>query len=195
MSAIESVEDAREYFGGRVSVAMQCLGVEAVRLTESYLVDLLCGFAKSPGAALLASPLSEIARRADETSGPGRLVVMRRLADLALFASGFFPESFDRRGLSERHVMRIGGRAYLLLGEAAQEGGEAASAQVFTDLAGRFRAFARVLDEVREQTALCTEGPIVRLYERWRRSGSPALGKRLSERGAVPAETSERGLN
>lgn len=195
MSAIEPAHDVRQYFGGQVSQALQSLGVEAVRHTEFYLVELLCGFARSSGAELLASPIGTLARQADEASGSERLVAVRRLADVALFASGFFPESFDRRGLSERYVVRIGGRAYLWLGEAAQEGGKASSARVFAELAGGFRTFARVLDEVREHTSLCTEGPILHLYERWCRSGSPALGRRLHALGASPATPGEPGPN
>jgi len=51
------------------------------------------------------------------------------------------------------------------------------------ELAGRFEDFSRVLDEVREQTAMCTDGELVRIYERWCTTRSPELFRRLNRRG------------
>ena len=56
----------------------------------------------------------------------------------------------------------------------------------FVELANRFGAFARVLDEVREQTAMCTDGEILRIYERWSTTRSPELFRRLNRRGVGP---------
>ena len=55
-----------------------------------------------------------------------------------------------------------------------------------TSSSTRMVSIARVLDEVRERTSLCTDAAIVRLYERFNESGSPALLKRLHRRGVHP---------
>jgi hypothetical protein len=109
---------------------------------------------------------------------------MRELGDVALFICGFFPDSFDRRGLTRTYVVEMGGSAYLVLGQAARSRG--ARPDVFVELADRFRDMAAVLDEVRERTTLCTDGAVLKLYERWRDTGSPAIARRLQRRGVHP---------
>jgi len=55
--------------------------------------------------------------------------------------------------------------------------------EVYPELAEGFDGYARVLDEVRETTALRTPQDIVRLYDRWRRTRSPLLAERLQAEG------------
>jgi hypothetical protein len=184
----EPVGDARAYFEPQVALAVRAVGVPEASQAEPYLVDLLCGFAVSTETPAPESlPLADLLRRAAESVGPERERRMRRLGDVALWLSGFLPDCFERRGLSEAYVARMGGGAYSWLGEAAHRCGEPSRAKLFHDLSARFRDFARVLDEVRELTAMCTDGAVVRLYERWRATGSPALLRRLVRRGVTPA--------
>jgi hypothetical protein len=158
-------------------------------------VDLLSDFAVSERLQVLSEPLALLLQRALHASGPERFSRMRELADVALFVCGFFPDSFDRRGLSRGYVVSMGGRAYLVLGRAEVEAmrDQRARAEVFSELGGRFQDMARVLDEVRERTAMCTESELVRLYERWSRSGSPALADRLRRQGVHPQRARGQG--
>jgi hypothetical protein len=144
----------------------------------------------------MATPFVELLAKAAAVSGPERVNRMRSLGDSALFVSGFLPDSFDRRGVTQPYVIAIGARAYGEVGRVrptiASDGGP--DSEVFFELAGRFEAFARVLDEVRDQTAMCTDGEIVRLYERWCTTRSPQLFRRLSRRG-VGSLTPRRDRN
>jgi hypothetical protein len=110
---------------------------------------------------------------------------MRSLGDAALFVSGFLSDSFSRRGLTQPYVIAIGARAYGEVGRVrpAVVLDSAPDSEVFVELADRFESFSRVLDEVREQTAMCTDGELVRLYERWSTTRSPELFRRLHRRG------------
>ena len=193
MADIEHCNDVRTFFVEQVTEAMRDLRVETAAETQGYLVDLLSGFSVSDKIQTLSEPLVALLQRALKASGTERLSRMRDLGDVALFICGFFPDSFDRRGLSRTYVVGMGGRAYLVLGEAERR--RSAMSEVFAELAGRFHDMARVLDEVRERTALCTDGAMVRLYERWHRSGSPALADRLRRRGVHPQRARTRSLN
>ncbi len=184
MAEIEHCADVRTFFVEQVTEAMRELRVETGEPTQRYLVNLLSGFSVSNRIQALSEPLFALFRRALESTGPERLARMRELGDVALFICGFFPDSFDRRGLSRAYVVELGGHAYLVLGQAEKRHG--GHAEVFVELGGRFHDMARVLDEVRERTALCTDGEVVRLYERWSESGSPALARRLQRRGVQP---------
>ena len=190
MVALDPNADVLEFFGEHVAHAMRDLKVETSAETRGYLVDLLSGFAVSDRIHSLAVPLAGLLKRAQEAAGHHRLARMRELGDAALFLCGFFPDSFDRRGVDRTYVVTMGGRAYLVVGRGDHDRGRAA---VFAELSGRFGELAGVLDEVRERTAMCTEGAIVRMYERWLETDSVALARRLSRRGLHPTRTKRRG--
>ena len=181
--------DVQEFFGEHVAHAMRDLKVETSAQTQGYLVDLLSGYTVSHRIHSLAVPLAALLKRTTEAAGAQRLALLRELGDAALFLCGFFPDSFDRRGVDRTYVVTMGGRAYLVVGRNDRDQARAA---VFAELAGRFGELAGVLDEVRERTAMCTEGAIVRMYERWLETGSPALARRLRRRGLHPVRMRRR---
>jgi hypothetical protein len=189
MSGVEGCTDVRDFFRDHVTEALKSLALRTEQATEHYLVNLLAGFAVSDRIQDMCTPFVELLARAAAVSGAERLYRMRNLGDAALFVSGFLSDSCDRRGVTQPYVYAIGARAY---GEVGRAGRSAPptdgpdQSQVFVDLANRFGAFARVLDEVREQTALCTDGEILRIYERWSSTRSPELFRRLNRRGVGP---------
>jgi hypothetical protein len=62
---------------------------------------------------------------------------------------------------------------------------------VFDELAAKFAAFADVLGEVSERTALTSNTDLLRLYEKWLRTGSRHSGNLLVARGIVPNSSVE----
>lgn len=195
MSSIDSYEVVQDFFLGEVRDAMHDLRVETASATQSYLVNLLTSFSVSHRIQSLFEPLVMQLAKARSASGPERASRMRDLGDASLFVCGFFPDSFERRGLDRAYVVAMGGHAYLVVGEATRGLGDASDGRVFVELAERFHELARVLDEVRERTALCTDAAIVRLYERFMHSGSPTLLRRLHRRGVLPARGGNDGQN
>jgi hypothetical protein len=189
MSGVEGCTDVRDFFREHVTEALKSLAVRAEEATEHYLVNLLAGFAVSDRIQEMCTPFVELFARAVAVTGAERLYRMRNLGDSALFVSGFLPDSCDRRGVTQPYVYAIGSRAYGEVGRAGRTAPPSDGpdqSQVFVELAERFSAFARVLDEVREQTAMCTDGEILRIYERWSTTRSPELFRRLNRRGVGP---------
>jgi hypothetical protein len=180
--------DAREFFRELLLSALKSLRVKAAEPTEHYLVNLLAGYAKPDRAQELATPFVEQLSKALEVSGAERANRMRCLGDDALFVSGFLQDSCGRRGITTTYVISIGSRAY---GEAgrAKTVDLGPGAAVFSDLAQRFEAYTHVLDEVRELTSMCTDGELVRLYERWTATRSPEILRRLGRRGVSPVKS------
>jgi hypothetical protein len=185
MSGVEACVDVRLFFRDQVTEALRSLDVRTEEATEHYLVNLLAGFAVSDRIHEMCTPFVERLAKAVAVTGPERVNRMRSLGDSALFVSGFMADSCDRRGITQDYVNAIGARAYGEVGRVRptilSDGGP--HNQVFVELADRFEAFSRVLDEVREQTAMCTDGELVRLYERWCTTRSPELFRRLHRRG------------
>ena len=188
MSGVDACVDVRDYFRQQVTDALKALDVRTAVATQHYLVDLLVGFAAADRVQEMCTPFVELLGKAVAVAGPERANRMRSLGDAALFVSGFLADSFVSRGVTPTYVIAIGARAY---GEVSRVRSSfvvdaGPDAQVFVELAGRFAAFSRVLDEVREQTAMCTDGELVRLYERWCTTRSPELFRRLHRRGVGP---------
>jgi hypothetical protein len=187
MSGVDACADVRVFFREHVCEALRSLEVRTAESTKHYLVDLLAGFAVSDRIQDMCTPFVQLLSEALAVSGPERLNRMRSLGDSALFVSGFMSDSCDRRGVTQTYVNAVGARAY---GEVSRvrprvmsDGGP--DTEVFIELADRFEAFTRVLDEVREQTAMCTDGELVRLYERFCSTRSPELFRRLNRRGVA----------
>lgn len=186
MPQVDTVADVRQFFQEQVQAASRRLEVETREDTEYYLVQLLSGFSATPDVPPLDAPLFAVLEWALQARGVDRMYRMRCLGDLALFRCGFFPDSLERRGVSESYIITMGGRAY---DQVASEVGKGSSPQgrldpeLFEELAERFAEFVRILDEVREQTVMHTDADLARLYARFRKSGSPALLRRLQRRG------------
>ena len=57
---------------------------------------------------------------------------------------------------------------------------------VFAELGSKFVDFVDVLSEVSERTSCATNVDLLRLYEKWVKTGSRRSGQLLVERGVVP---------
>jgi hypothetical protein len=58
--------------------------------------------------------------------------------------------------------------------------------EVFSELARKFVPFMDVLSDVSEQSGIRSSVDVLRLYEKWLRTGSARDGKRLVDRGILP---------
>ena len=127
-------------------------------------------------------PLQERLTRWFEAAGMKQRTGLRQVGDLSLFISGFFGDSLRRKLVDVDYYASIGGTAYTALSRFETD----ALASVFAELAENFVAFVDVLSEVSERTSCASNADLLRLYERWLRTGSQRSGQLLIERGVVP---------
>lgn len=187
---IEPLVDLSSWFRERVDLVLERRAVEASDEVRAYLVTLL---SKGGGGAFvdLDDPLVLALERALRAEEPAeRLELFRAVGDRALVLSGFFAERLEHRGLARDYVVGLGGRAFHGAHETARRRNQ--PARVFVELAGAFGEWAAVLDDVRESTVLKTPQDIVRLYDRFRRTGSPDVAARLVREGVFPVVTPDR---
>jgi hypothetical protein len=195
---IEPHADVRGYFRERLLRSLERHRVRTDSGTEFYLVNLLAEFAIAPPLPALDRPLAEQLAEALETEGHERLRRFRGLGDAALYVSGFFADHLERRGITPDYAGAMGGRAYRSASALVRLAPprDAVLAPVYDELADKFGAYVDVLGDVREAATPRTPQDIVRLYEKWKRSRSPALAEELRSVGLFPvieAETSGRG--
>jgi hypothetical protein len=187
-----------EFFKELVESALARQHVHAADLTEYYLVNLLCRYVRldraSEGGARGGAPgldddqpLAVRLAHAFETAGVEQRLRLRSIGDFSLFMSGFFPDSFARRSVDVDYFKSMGEYAYGSLGRADDE----AFADVFRELARKFVGFTDVLADISERTAMAprSTSDVLRLYEKWLRTGSQRDGRRLLERGILPNQS------
>lgn len=194
--SVEPCGDVRGFFHERLSSALEEQGLSPDENTEFYLVNLLAQFTTLKEEHALDTPMAHLMADAMKASGLDRFRRFRTLGDLALYICGFFGDHLERRGVSRGYAITVGEQAYAQAGSLSYLAGRAAEgslAFVFEDLAERFDGYARVLDGVRETTVLRTPQEIVKLYERWRKTGSRTLAQRLEQEGVYP-QAAKKGI-
>lgn len=176
-----------EYFKDLIEGALSRQRLRSNELTSYYLVDLLCRFVRPdrriPFYDDTTEPLALRLRRALESGGMEQRARLRNLGDFSLFTSGFFSDSLTRRAVDVDYYVSMGEYAYGSLSRRDTD----AFGEVFTELAGKFVAYMDVLADVSERTGAARRTTdVLRLYERWLRTGSARDGQRLLDRGLVP---------
>ena len=177
-----------EYFKELVESALARQHLQAGDLTEYYLVNLLCQYIRLDarnGVSDHAEPLALRLGRALESGGLEQRARLRSLGDFSLFMSGFFADSFRGRSIDVDYYKSMGEYAYGSLSRSDDD----AFAEVFAELARKFVGYMDVLSDISERTALTSSADVLRLYEKWLRTGSARDGRRLIERGVLPNES------
>ena len=177
-----------EYFKELVDSALVRQRIQAGDLTAYYLVNLLCQFVRPDARStndLDAEPLAIRLTRALQTGGSEQRARLRSLGDFSLFMSGFFSDSLRRRTIDVDYYVSMGEYAYGSLSRRDED----AFAEVFGELARKFVGYMDVLADISERTALTSSADLLRLYEKWLRTGSSRDGRKLIDRGIVPNGT------
>jgi hypothetical protein len=186
-----------EYFQASVGAAMKHQSVSADDGTVHYLVCLLTHFIHAENLfeetddGIELRPLAFIyADAVHSRNVVDRQAALRRLGDVALFISGFFADSLDRKAVDVDYYIAMGGGAYGHLAETLDGTlrGQALTT-VYRELAEKFVAFVDVLGEISEEARSRDQRTLLRLYELWLHTGSPHLARRLRDLGVEPNRT------
>jgi hypothetical protein len=179
------------FFHGVVDDAMRKKHVEATEAAGFYLVSLLTDYARPDARCneALERPLTLLLDEAMHAPGQERFERLRVLGDGVLYVSGFFAAHLETRGVQVRYVTSLGARAYDGAAKMLRGVNDNAAPDLFSELADNFERFAELLGAVAEQLSL-TAAPssqgLVKLYERWLKTGSEAIGTQLMQRGVLP---------
>ena len=179
---MEATETLQSFFWERLGAALKEHRVETAVETEHYLVQLLADFATHP---VDDEPLALKLLAAKEAPPLERRRQLRQIGDTSLFVSGFWSESFARRIVDVDYYIGVGGSAYGQL--AAGDGWtKDRMGKVFEELADKFGRFVTVLETL-SRWARPTNSPqdVVKLYERYRSTGSSWAANKLAALGVL----------
>lgn len=190
--------DLHDFFHDALSAAFSERQVEATEPTSHYLVALLADFAKPDELAheSLERPLPLLLEDAFAAVGWERFERLRTLGDSVLYTSGFFLDHLTTRGVELSYVSTLGARAYDGAASMLRQGGRSTgqessqAPELFEELSEKFSRFARVLATVADglfaNSASANDRGVLKMYERWLRTGSSQLASALAARGVVP---------
>ncbi len=184
--------DLTEFFHHEVTCARADLGVSLNETTEFYLVNLLCDFSRrdnkniSPGA----EPLAFMYKRAREAAPNERVVLLKDLGDVALYMSGFFTDFIERSLVDVDYYISMGGTAYSdLSGLVGTQRHGGTFAEMYSQLAVRFTELVDILNQISDRSAKNSDADkdLLKLYDRWTRTGSERIRKLLLAKGLLTA--------
>lgn len=175
---------AKDFFSSELRSVMEKRRLDANKDSFDYVVELLIRFIDSntffaqsadgkPVDNFLVGLYAEYMTGSPEV----KRTALRRLGDVCLMVTGFFPDSLNRKIVDVDYYSGMGGAAY---GELSRW---QSANPVFQELSVKFRAFSNVLGEISERTGLHSNSDLLRVYERWMHSGSERLKELLAEQG------------
>ncbi len=188
---IDVAPNVEQYFEAIVREAIEARGVEVSEASGHYLALLLTGYARGElGSEALDGPLTFLLRDALQAAGVARFQRLQAIGDGVLYVLGFFGGALTRGGADRGYVMGIGASAYEHASTMMRLGGvEGVGHDVLGELSQYFDRFVEVVTEVADG-ALAGGGhddaSVLRLYERWRRTGSTRLAEALGSLGFSP---------
>jgi len=184
--------DLERFFEELLCQALHERHAQATAAATSYLVALLRDYAR-PGreaAEPLNRSLTLLLAEALECAGSERFERLRALGDGVLYVRGFFPDHLATRGVALDYVDAVGARAYDGAATMLRRSGGARAFELFEELSLNFDAFAGVLhliaDRFHANAALSSESGVLKVYERWLKTGSNQLAAVLGMQGLVP---------
>ncbi len=180
-----------EHFTEVVKEACQQRQVKTQPQNEVYLVQLLKFYLDSKN---LHQPLeqdttekppdtfAEMYLQAMNSETTKKKELMRTVADRALYLTGFFADSFQRKIVDIDYYVEIGSAAYSNLSSLTKED---TMSKVFKNFSHRFQDYVEVLNYISEKSLVQADQNILRLYDRYLRTGSDLAREKLVELGVV----------
>lgn len=188
----ELLISSRDYFVQMVEEGMQKRQVRVPPLTERYLVDLLEHYlhaqnlfeAELDSSRSRGQPtLAEMFLEAGQKKTPEKQDLLKKLGDRSLYISGFFGDSLQRSLVDVDYYAEMGGAAYGWLADCATETQVAETYRIYSK---RFVEFVDVLAYISQRSMVQTDQSLLRLYDRYLKTGSELAREQLAEHGVVP---------
>ncbi|UXR65784.1 hypothetical protein EZJ49_05915 [Bdellovibrio bacteriovorus] len=191
-STVELFVSPEGYFQELVQKGLSQRKVQTYPLVETYLVNLLQHYLDArnlfdPGYATEGgqknpTTLAEMYLTAQNADSVVRAEMLRKLGDRTLYISGFFGDSLSRKIVDVDYYAEIGGAAYASLAHCTREDTLARVYGVFSE---RFLEFVDVLTYISHHSFVKSDESILRLYERYMRTGSELAREKLVEMGVL----------
>ena len=181
-----------QHFSEVLKEACQQRKVKAPPLIETYIIHLLKYYLNtknlyqnldSEQSKSVPDTLAEMYLIAMNSEPPKNKEIMKGLADRALYVSGFFGDSLQRKTVDIDYYSNIGSAAYSNLATWSKDD---TVASVYKTFSKSFLAYVDVLSYISEKSRIQSDQNVLRLYEKYIKTGSDLARDRLNELGVMP---------
>lgn len=190
-SKIELCLSPEGFFEEQVREGLSQRKIKTYPVVEDYLVKLLHHYLDTrnlfepeynESGERQPQTLAELYLMAQNAEPIVRLEMLRKLGDRSLYISGFFGDSLSRKLVDVDYYAQMGGAAYASLAHVTRED---RLAKVFKTFSQQFLEFVDVLKYISHRSFVQTDQNILRLYERYLRTGSDLDREKLQEMGVL----------
>lgn len=180
------------HFSEAVKEAIENKQIKTQPAVEVYLIQLLRHYLESKNFNLShqtdsgqkpPETFAEMYLQALNSEDARRHELMRAVADKTLYLTGFFSDSLQRRTMDIDYYVEIGSAAYFNLHTWCKED---TLAHVYKTFSSRFMDFVEVLNYISEKSMIQSDQNVLKLYDRYLRTGSELARDKLIELGVVP---------
>lgn len=179
----------KEYFKQIVQDGIKNRRLENHPRVEDYLTNLLQHYLDArnlfepehdENGQRRPQTLAEMYLTASQMELSARLEQLKRLGDKSLYISGFFGDSLARKIVDVDYYVEMGGAAYRDLSEQTHD---ETLARVYKVFSKRFVDYVDVLTYISQKSLTHTNESILRLYDRYLKTGSDLAREQLTEMG------------
>lgn len=156
--------------------------VYLVRLLQHYLDSKNLHSTQTDSSERPPETFAEMYLQALNAESNKRRELMRVVADKSLYLTGFFGDSFQRKTVDIEYYADIGSAAYSNLHTWCRADGLSPVYKIFSK---RFMDFVEVLSYISEKSQVQADQNVLRLYDRYLRTGSELAREKLNELGVV----------
>ena len=196
----EFVLSAKDFFKDVVREACEQRKVKTFPLAQLYLVNILEHYIstdnlfdqENESGKKERKTLAELLLLATNGETGVRIDLLKKLGDTSLYVSGFFGESLNRKIVDIDYYVNMGGLAYGSLSGVVRED---TSRQVFSEFSTRFVEFVDVLTLISQKMMVQSDENLLRLYDKYIRTGSELAREALLERGINPTDDIKKAFN
>lgn len=189
-----------EYFNKLVEEGIAQRRLKTIPQTKTYLVRMLQHYLDTKN--LFETEYDESGNRRPQTLAEMYLVasnaetisvrveLLKKLGDRALYISGFFGDSLDRKMVDIEYYANMGGVAYSTLANIVKED---TLSRIYSIFSKQFIEFVDVLTLISQKSMIQNNQSILRLYDRYLKTGSEMAREKLVEMGVLtlPIESSK----
>lgn len=188
---IQEEKDTKPYFKELVETAVEHQRLDATDMSQFYLVNLLSDFAKTEqlfdktADGYEEKPLAIVLAQALKGNTTNRIRLFKKIGDTSLYIAGYFSDHIDSKIVDIDYYISMGEGAYKNLSGIFAN--EKTFTELYGELAGKFIRFVDILSEVRREGWIASNSELLRLYEKWLKTGNERIKRLLEKEGLVPA--------
>ena len=191
-TSVELFVSPQIFFQELVQKGLTQRKIQTYPFVENYLVNLLQHYLdarnlfdskyENEGGQKTPQTLAEMYLLAQSAEPQVKAELLRKLGDRTLYISGFFGDSLSRKIVDIDYYADIGGAAYASLAHCTRED---TLAKVYGTFSERFLEFVDVLTYISHHSFIKSDESILRLYDRYMRTGSALAKEKLVEMGVL----------